>query len=254
MARIIDHRAALARVDDHVVEVRGEDAEVQVTGHVLGDVAEREGVVAFEVNAAGGVFAEICGAVVDGEDVVVNVPRQQRAEERRTSEAAIGDVLGADAERRTDDRVVDGDLIPVGRQPDPVEHAGLGRQHDAAGQGVGRLGLQGQGAAGKDGRGLRNEVVPGVVNRGERPGARHGITLEQLPELRRSHVARARAPDPQPIGDIPDAADLPSWEIVADRLAGLSGRIRHEDSGLGRVVGGLVVGLADGAVHFEVMG
>ena len=117
--------------------------------------------------------------------------------------------------------------------------------HETDRRGVGLFGLEIDVAAGERRHHLAL-TVDRIGDRTERSACRHGVGFVQFAKAGRAHVARTRASHPEPVGQIPDGAELPAGDVVRDRFA-----VGGSAGGLVLV---LVVGLADRRIELKVLG
>ena len=109
------------------------------------ELGQRQLVAALEVHAPCFVVTEVCRGVVDGRD---SAEVAGRAEGNATAHRLIAliakahDVLYTQAERRTRDRIMQIDTVPVGGELEALEGTGLRRKDEPDGRGIGLFRLQ----------------------------------------------------------------------------------------------------------------
>src|SRR5262249_42563111 len=96
------------------------------------------------------------------------------AERLLTRKTKVHDVLHTQAERRAGDRIVKGDLVPVGGEPEPIERTRLRceEEPDRLRIGLFRLGID---VPPREGPVPPTLLIDGIRDRAERPTGRHRV-------------------------------------------------------------------------------
>src|SRR6185503_6941159 len=129
LAFVVDRRGPKTRVDDHVVEVRSDEPQVEIAAALEREVESRL-VIPTSRQEPG----QVHRARIDGRDVAAYTFSHDSIASRPSArEARLDERLVAGALR---DRVGQVDLEPVGREADAIE-----REHRAERLRVGRFGL-----------------------------------------------------------------------------------------------------------------
>src|SRR6185437_13303537 len=119
--------------------------EAEVAAQTAAEILQGQAIGGLEIHAPRLELTQIHRRVVDSRDGAVVARRSEGdaiAERLHARMAEIDDVLHTEAERRTGDRIVDDDAIPVGGELEPLERTGPRREYEADRRRIGPFGLE----------------------------------------------------------------------------------------------------------------
>src|SRR5262249_19925106 len=143
---VVYRRRAEPGVDGHVIEPRGQQAEVDVAIQAVAEILQRQVIARLEIHPPYLELTQVHRRVVDGDSPRRRIAGETAgihegdaiAERLLACSAQVDDVLDPKAERRARNGIKDEYAVPVGRELEALERARLRRDHEAK---SGRIGF-----------------------------------------------------------------------------------------------------------------